>query len=60
MNFSCCFLENNFKEEGIDISFNIKESEYLDLKEINGIRIKEDKNDKFLLDDRIRNEKISD
>ena len=60
--FSSCFFEKNLKEEGIDISFNTQESEYLELKEISRIRIKEDKNDKFLLllDDRIRNETISD
>ena len=62
--FSSCFFEKKLKENEIDLSFNTKRIEYLELKEITRVRIKsdKDKNDKFLLllDDRIRNTTISD
>ena len=62
--FSSCFFEKKLKESEIDLSFNIEEMDYLELKEITRIRIKsnKEKNDKFLLllDDRIRNSTISD
>ena len=62
--FSSCFFEKKLKENEIDLSFNTKKMDYLELKEITRLRIKsdKDKNDKFLLllDDRIRNTTISD
>ena len=62
--FSSCFFEKKLKENEIDLSFNTKKMDYLELKEITRLRIKsdKDKNDKFLLllDDRIRNSTISD